>query len=134
MAVRFDMEGFAVRPVKLVNAGEVVGVVHDRRSAALVGATNTGHANIQPDAGGPRPSNIVVATGDKTIEQMIADTERGLLVTKFHYTNVVNAQEVSMTGLTRAGTFLIENGKISKPVQNMRFTQSLLTAFKILTQ
>ncbi|MCF6227080.1 MAG: TldD/PmbA family protein [Planctomycetes bacterium] len=126
----FDMEGFASQPVKLVDAGKVVGVVHDRRSAALVDATNTGHANIQPDAGGPRPSNIVVATGDKTVEQMIADTERGLLVTKFHYTNVVNAQEVSMTGLTRAGTFLIENGKVSKPVQNMRFTQSLLTAFK----
>ncbi|MHC4842002.1 MAG: TldD/PmbA family protein [Planctomycetota bacterium] len=124
----FDLEGYATQPVKLVDAGKVVGVVHDRRSAALCDAMNTGHANMQPDSMGPRPTNMVIATGDKTVDEMVAETERGLLVTKFHYTNVVNAQEVSMTGLTRAGTFLIENGKISKPVQNMRFTQSLLTA------
>jgi predicted Zn-dependent protease len=94
----------------------------------LCGAKNTGHASMQPDAGGPGPDNMVIATGDKSIEDMIAGTERGLLVTKLHYTNVVNQQEVSITGMTRAGTYWINEGKISHAIKNMRFTQSLLTA------
>jgi predicted Zn-dependent protease len=74
------------------------------------------------------PTSLVLEVGDQTLEQMIAGTERGLLVTKLHYTNVVNQQDVSITGLTRAGTFVIENGKLGHAVKNMRFTQSLLTA------
>ncbi|MCC6572669.1 MAG: TldD/PmbA family protein, partial [Planctomycetes bacterium] len=112
-----------------VDKGVIKGVCHDRRSAKLCKAENTGHANMQPDSGGPGPSSIVVATGDQTVEQMIASTPRGLLITKFHYTNVVDPMDLSLTGMTRSGTFMIENGKITKAVKNMRFTQSLLTAF-----
>lgn len=125
----FDLEGFAKKKVTLVDKGVVAAVCHDRRSAALCGGQNTGHANAQPDSGGPGPDNIVVATGSDNIGAMISGTKKGLLVTKLHYTNTVNAQEVSITGMTRAGTYWIENGKISHAVKNMRFTQSLLTAF-----
>jgi predicted Zn-dependent protease len=94
----------------------------------MVGAENTGHANCQPDSAGARPENLVVGTGSGNIGKMIADTKAGVLVTKLHYTNVVNAQDVSITGMTRAGTYWINEGKVSHAIKNMRFTQSLLTA------
>ena len=125
----FDLEGFATQRIKLVEGGEIKAVAHDRRTAAMCKHTNTGHASMQPDARGPSPGSLVVATGDKSVEQMVAETERGLLITKLHYTNVVNQQEVSITGMTRAGTFMVEGGKVTHAVKNMRFTQSLLTAF-----
>ncbi|MBK8206286.1 MAG: TldD/PmbA family protein [Planctomycetes bacterium] len=124
----FDLEGFATQRVTLVENGTIKAVCHDRRSAALCKQQNTGHANPQPDARGAGPGNLVVKPGDASLEQMIASTQRGLLVTKFHYTNTVNQQDVSITGLTRAGTFLIEDGKVKHAVKNMRFTQSLLSA------
>jgi PmbA protein len=125
----FDMEGFPRSRVTLVENGTFKAVCHDRRSAKLCGQENTGHASFQPDARGPMPGSMVVATGDKSLEQMVEETGNGLLITKFHYTNVVNVQEVSVTGMTRAGTFLIKDGKIQHAIKNMRFTQSLLTAF-----
>jgi predicted Zn-dependent protease len=103
--------------------------VHDRRSAKLCQGKSTGHANLQPDAGGPSPSNLVLMPGNQTIEQMIAGTKRGLLVTKFHYCNTVDRMDLSLTGMTRSGTFMVENGKVTHGVRNMRFTQSLLSAF-----
>ena len=63
-----------------------------------------------------------------TLEQMVAATERGLLVTRFHYSNIVNPVESSITGMTRDGTFLIEHGEVAGPVMNFRFTQSILGA------
>lgn len=125
----FDMEGFPTQKLTLVENGTFKAVAHDRRSAKLCGQKNTGHANSQPDSHGPSPSNLVVSTGDQSLEQMIASTKRGLLVTKLHYTNVVNPQDVSITGMTRAGTYVIEDGKLGHAVKNMRFTQSLLSAF-----
>lgn len=125
----FDMEGFATQKVTLIDRGVVSAVVHDRRSAKLCGQKNTGHANMQPDAQGPGPGNLVLSTGDQTLEQMIASTPKGLLITKFHYCNVVDRMDLSLTGMTRSGTFMIENGRLAYPVKNMRFTQSLLTAF-----
>jgi predicted Zn-dependent protease len=71
----------------------------------------------------------VLSTGDQTLEQLIGSTKKGLLITKFHYCNVVDRMDCSLTGMTRSGTFMIEDGKVGYPVKNMRFTQSLLTAF-----
>jgi predicted Zn-dependent protease len=59
---------------------------------------------------------------------MIAGTRRGLLVSKFHYSNIVHPIETTITGMTRDGTWLIENGEIAYPVKNFRFTQSILEA------
>ena len=69
-----------------------------------------------------------MAEGDATIDDMIRSTQRGLLVTRFHYSNVVNPIESSITGMTRDGTFLIEHGEIVGPVMNFRFTQSIIDA------
>jgi predicted Zn-dependent protease len=75
----------------------------------------------------PKPSgaNFVMSGGTATVDDMIKDTKRGVLITRFWYIRGLNPRIVSFTGLTRDGTFLIENGKITRPVTNFRFNQSL---------
>lgn len=72
----------------------------------------------------PGPSNIIMEGGDTTLEQMIASTERGILVSRLWYIRMVDQQSLMLTGLTRDGTFYIENGKIKHPVKNFRFNES----------
>jgi PmbA protein len=76
------------------------------------------------------PFNMIADPGDASLEEMIAETKRGIFVTTFHYVNPVEPTKVVLTGLTRDGTFLIENGEVSKPIVNMRFTDSMLSALK----
>ena len=64
--------------------------------------------------------------GRKTVEEMIAATERGLLVTRLWYIREVDAYEKILTGMTRDGTFLVENGRVGKGIRNFRFNQSVL--------
>ena len=71
-----------------------------------------------------------MAPGGATIDQMIAATARGVLVTRFHYSNIVHPKESIITGMTRDGTFLIERGEVKHPVKNFRFTQSIIEALK----
>jgi predicted Zn-dependent protease len=91
-------------------------------------AAPTGHGLPQPNRYGAAPWNMVVTAGDSSLDEMIKSTKRGLLVTHFHYTNLAERRELVLTGMTRDGTFLIENGKIKHPVKNMRFTQSVIEA------
>jgi predicted Zn-dependent protease len=74
----------------------------------------------------PAPSNVIVSGGDATVGDMIASIKRGVLITRFWYIRPLNPRTVAYTGLTRDGTFLIENGRISRPVTNFRFNQSLM--------
>jgi predicted Zn-dependent protease len=74
--------------------------------------------------------NLFMAGGDSNLEKMITGTKRGLLITHFHYLNpFLQPLELLFTGMTRDGTFLIEDGKIVRPVMNLRFTESMLKAF-----
>lgn len=77
---------------------------------------------VQPRA---RPSNFIMSGGNASLDDMIKSTRRGVLITRFWYIRSLNPRIVSYTGLTRDGTFLIENGKITRPVNNFRFNQSL---------
>jgi predicted Zn-dependent protease len=77
---------------------------------------------------GPIPLNLFMAPGEATLDDMVSSTERGLLITRFHYTRPVHPRDAVITGLTRDGTFLIENGEIAYPVKNLRYTQSYLNA------
>ena len=72
-----------------------------------------------------RPANLVMAGGDTSREEMIAAIERGVLITRFWYVRPLNPRTLAYTGLTRDGTFLIENGQVTRPVNNFRFNQSL---------
>ena len=90
---------------------------------------STGHSLPAPNTMGPFPLNLFMAPGTATKEEMLASTERGIWVTRFHYTNPVHPVKTVLTGMTRDGTFLIENGEITRPLKNLRFTQSILEAF-----
>jgi PmbA protein len=126
----FDFEGVPKQKVVLIENGIAKGVVHDSFTASRGdGVSSTGHALPMPNTFGPIPINLFMATGDATKEEMLASTERGIWVTRFHYTNIVHPVKAILTGMTRDGTFLIENGKITRPLKNLRFTQGVLDAF-----
>ena len=128
LGLPFDFEGTPKRRFDLIDKGVFRGGVYDRRSAKMAGTESTGHALPPPSPDGAFPLNLFLGTGDATLQDMIAATKHGLLVTKFHYSNVVHPIETTITGMTRDGTWLIENGKVTHPVKNLRFTQSILEA------
>lgn len=127
----FDFEGTAREALTLVDRGVPMGLVWDRRTAAREqnGKRSTGHALPQPNSSGPVADDLVVEGGEASLDELVRETSRGLLVTKLHYTNVVDPMDLSITGMTRAGVFLIEGGEIVRPAKNFRFTVSLLDAF-----
>ncbi len=75
----------------------------------------------------PGSSNFIMQGGDNSLEEMIASTKKGVLLTRFWYIRGLNPRIISYTGLSRDGTFLIEDGKIARPVTNFRFNQSLVS-------
>jgi predicted Zn-dependent protease len=89
---------------------------------------NTGHALPAPNAHGPQPLNIVVEPGHAGTDELIAGTQRGLLITRFWYIRTVDQKQAIVTGMTRDGTFLIEHGRITTGVRNLRFNQSIVEA------
>jgi predicted Zn-dependent protease len=124
----FDYEGAPKHRVVLLEGGVANGVVTDARWARKLGCENTGHALPEPNAWGPRVSNAVLAGGTKTAAELLAQTRRGLLVSRFWYIRSVDYRKTIVTGMTRDGTFLIEDGKIAGGVRNLRFNQSILEA------
>ncbi|GAC1368099.1 MAG: hypothetical protein NVSMB32_13170 [Actinomycetota bacterium] len=125
----FDLEGVWRQRVSLIRQGIAGQPVYDCRTAAEAGTTTTGHASGSQQYG-PFPANLVIPPGTSSDEELIGDIERGLLVRRFWYVNVVNQRETVLTGMTRDGLFLIEDGKVSRPVHNLRFTQNILTALE----
>ncbi|MGH2711933.1 MAG: TldD/PmbA family protein [Actinomycetota bacterium] len=134
IALPFDFEGTPKRRVDLIDKGVFKGGVHDRRSAKQAGTDSSGHALPPPNPEGPFPLNLFLEPGDASLEDMIAATERGLLITRFHYSNIVRPMESVITGMTRDGTWLIENGKVKQPIKNFRFTQSIEEALRDVEQ
>ena len=128
LPMAFDYEGVGKQRVPLLDAGICQGVVYDAQTAARDGATSTGHGLPAPNSYGPFPLNQVMAAGTSSRDELIAGVDRGLLVTRFHYTNPVHPKLAIVTGMTRDGTFLVEGGRIVGPVRNLRFTQSYLEA------
>jgi predicted Zn-dependent protease len=124
----FDAEGVARRRVDFIEHGVAKGVVWDSYHGAMAGQESTGHALPAGETFGAIPGNMFMATGDATKEEMLASTKRGIWVSRFWYTRPVHPLTVLLTGMTRDGTFLIEDGKIVAPVNNLRFTQSYLEA------
>jgi predicted Zn-dependent protease len=135
LGVGFDFEGSPRSRVDLIREGKFVDAVYDRRTAKQAGRTegSTGHGLPAPNPQGPFPLHLFMGSGDPSVEDMVAATDRGLLVTRFHYANVVNPMESSITGMTRDGTFLIEKGEVVGPVRNFRFTQSILGALSAVS-
>jgi len=136
-ALPTDGEGVPKKTVRLIDKGVVSekSICYDSFTAGKEkGKKSTGHSF--PPIGSaypyprPLPINLVADSGDSSIEEMISETKHGIFVTRFHYTNPVEPTKAVLTGLTRDGTFLIEKGEIAKPVRNLRYTDSMLSALK----
>lgn len=125
----FDFEGVPKQKVMLVEKGVAKNVVYDSYTAGIEGRSSTGHALPAPNTMGPLPTNLFMAAGSSSLEEMIASTDKGLLITRFHYTVPVDPKRTVVTGMTRDGTFWVEKGEIAYPVKNLRFTQNYVKAF-----
>ena len=128
-AMPFDYEGVVKKKVPLIENGVAKGVVYNSYYANQAGVESTGHALPPNNTFGPYPKNMVMSPGNSNLDQMISSTEKGILITHFWYINYLNPMITQVTGTTRDGTFLIENGKIKSAVKNMRIGQSILEAF-----
>jgi len=122
----FDPEGVPKQRVDMIVNGVANAVVYDTYTAYKEGKESTGHGIGGIGTHGPFPTNMFMQPGDSSVEEMIASTKKGILVTRFHYTNAIHPILTVITGMTRDGTFLIESGKITKPLKNLRFTDSVL--------
>ncbi len=127
-AAPFDEEGTPCRRVVLIEKGVQKGLLHDRKTAKKMGAEPTGHAPRQPSSWGPHPRAIVLEGGGAGgVEDLVRKVDRGVLVTRFWYSNTVDERQGLVTGMTRDGTFRIEKGEVRHAVKNMRFNESLLS-------
>ncbi len=128
----FDAEGTPKRRVDLVRAGQVIGVTHDRRTASKAGPNtmSTGHAVPGGGSFGAIATSLFLEGATSSpVDELIGGVKRGLLVRDFWYTRVLDPKTLVVTGLTRNGVFLIEDGRVGPAVSNLRFTQSPVAAF-----
>jgi predicted Zn-dependent protease len=124
--VPFDGEGVPRRKLTLVEAGVPRELAYSRSSAHRAGTEPTGHGFPLPNEVGEAPLNIVIAGGSTSVDQMILSTDRGILVTRLWYIREVEPYDKIMTGMTRDGTFLIENGRVTRGLRNFRFNQGII--------
>ena len=124
-----DFEGVTRQRVNLIEAGVARAVVHDAATGRRAGTGSTGHALPAPNLIGPLPLNLFMAPGSTPREELIAGVQHGVWVTRFHYINPVHPKKAILTGMTKDGTFLIEDGRLTRPLMNFRFTQAIPEAF-----
>jgi PmbA protein len=128
LQVPFDFEGVPKQKVVFFEEGVAKNVTYDSFTAAKEGKESTGHGLSPPNTDGPVPMNLFMQSGDSALEEMIRSVRRGIYISRFHYTNVVEPMKAVITGMTRDGTFWIEEGEIKNPIKNLRFTESILQA------
>jgi PmbA protein len=125
----FDFEGVPKQRVDLISRGVASGLVYDMQTATRAGRQSTGHGLPAPNTEGPFAVNLFMKPGSAAKADLVSDIKRGIWITRFWYVRVVHPKASIITGMTREGTFLIENGRITRPVKDLRFTQSILEAF-----
>ena len=128
--VPFDGEGLPRQRVPLVDHGVPKNLVYSRAAARAAGKKPTGHGFALPNEFGEAPMNLVFGGGDSSLEEMVASTDRGLLVTRLWYIREVDPYEKVMTGMTRDGLFVVEKGQVTGAARNFRFNQSLIEMLK----
>jgi len=124
----FDFEGFPKKKIMLIDKGIAKNVVYDSLTASRAKKKSTGHALMAPNSFGPLPMHLSMKGDKKSLKEMIEGTRKGILVTRFHYTNIIDPLKLVFTGMTRDGTFLIENGEIAGGIKNLRFTENIVEA------
>ncbi|MEO0237756.1 MAG: TldD/PmbA family protein [candidate division WOR-3 bacterium] len=126
--IPFDFEGFPRQKLTLLENGVFKDVPTDRKVAKMLNLENNGHSLGADDEYGPLPLNLYLKEGNSNLDEMIKTTKTGILVTQFHYVNMLNPMTTTITGMTRNGIFLVEDGKVKDGLKNMRFTQSIMEA------
>ncbi len=122
----FDAEGYPTQRVVLIDKGIASGLVYDRVTAQKHGVNPTGHSVDPTGAYGAFPRGLVMEGEEKSLEDLIAETDKGLLISRLWYIRTVDPMKVLLTGMTRDGVFLIENGQIVSAVKNFRFNESVI--------
>jgi PmbA protein len=122
----YDGEGLPRQKVLLVDRGTVKNLVYSRATAKKMKERPTGHGFPLPNEYGEAPMNLVFEGGDRSLEEMVRTTERGILVTRLWYIREVDPYEKILTGMTRDGTLLIEQGRVAGGIRNFRFNQSII--------
>jgi len=122
----YDGEGLPRQKILLLDRGVPKNLVYSRATAKKMKTKPTGHGFSLPNEYGEAPMNLVFAGGDKSVDDMVRSTERGILVTRLWYIREVDPYEKVLTGMTRDGTFLVENGRVTGGIRNLRFNQSVL--------
>jgi PmbA protein len=127
LPIGFDLEGTPKSRVALLDNGKVGAAVTDLATAHALGTPSTGHAHVAREEP-PRPvaANLLLRPGNQTVEELVAGVERGVYVQRFWYTRLVDRVTGTITGVSRDGCFLIENGRLAAPVAGARFTHSVL--------
>jgi predicted Zn-dependent protease len=130
IAFPFDFEGVPKKKVFFIRNGIAGGPVYDLATATRYKVKSTGHGIPPGSTGGPMPLNVCIASGNKPFTKILKSMLRGVLVTRFHYINgFLDTPRAMLTGMTRDGTFLVENGEIVSGIKNLRFTESMSRAF-----
>jgi len=122
----FDGEGIPRQKILLVDKGVPTTLVYSRATAKKMKAKPTGHGFSLPNDMGEAPMNLVFGGGTASVDEMVRSTERGILVTRLWYIREVDPYEKVLTGMTRDGTFLVQEGKVTGGVRNFRFNQGIL--------
>jgi PmbA protein len=122
----FDGEGIPRQRVLLVDKGVPSNLVYARATAKKMKAKPTGHGMPLPNEWGEAPLNLVFGGGSSSVDEMVRSTDRGVLVTRLWYIREVDPYEKVLTGMTRDGTFLVQDGRVAGGVRNFRFNQSIL--------
>ena len=125
----FDYEGMPKERLTLISRGVAKAVATSHyRARRLKKRRSSGSALPSSTSYECLPLHLFMQGGTTSEDRLIKDTKRGLLVTRFHYTNILDPLKTLLTGMTRDGTFLIENGEVVGPVKNLRYTENVLEA------
>jgi predicted Zn-dependent protease len=127
IGIGFDFEGVPKQKVAVIESGVARGPVTDFRTAQQLGVRPTGHSSGSAEFG-PFAANVVMERGGASLDDLIRGVSDGVLVTRFHYVNILDRPTALLTGMTRDGTFRLRNGEIAAPVHNLRFAHSALDA------
>ena len=131
MPLPFDLVGYPREKIYLIKDGVVKDGVYDHLTALKYNRKCTGNTlSTEYASFGALPFNLVMEEGDSTIDEMISDTKKGIYISRFHYVNILNPMSIQLTGMTRDGTFLIEDGKLGRAIKNMRFNTSVVDMLK----
>ncbi|MGY5855178.1 MAG: TldD/PmbA family protein [Candidatus Thorarchaeota archaeon] len=126
----FDDEGVPHQRVDLVDKGVVKNLVYDTLTATKDGVESTGNHAKWWGPAGPMARHVIVGEGNSSVDEMVSETKKGVLVTHFHYMNPVNPTEGVLTALTRDGAWFVENGEVKYPLHTLRFTDAIPRFFK----